>query len=124
MSARDRIMGDIRGALGRGELSEQAKARLETRLKSGKANLIPARSDKPHAEQVSLFAEMAEGAQASVARVPDGGDVPGAVADYLAQNNLPSDIVMAPDEALDAYPWAESPLLNMQIGRASCRERV
>lgn len=124
MSARERILGDVRRALGRGELSEQAKAGLETRLKSGKANLIPARSDKPHDAQVDLFAEMAEGVQASVARVPDGSDVPGAVADYLAQNNLPSDIVMAPDENLDAYPWAERPLLRMRRGKAEGADQV
>jgi L-lactate dehydrogenase complex protein LldG len=124
MSARERILGDVRRALGRGELSEQAKAGLETRLKSGKANLIPARSDKPHDAQIDLFAEMAEGVQASVARVPDGSDVPGAVADYLAQNNLPSDIVMAPDENLDAYPWAERPLLRMRRGKAEGADQV
>ena len=124
MSARDRIMADVRGALGRGELPAEKNAELETRLKGGKPNLIPARSDKPHAEQVALFAEMAAGVQASVARVPGDSDVPGAVADYLAQNNLPSDIVMAPDEALDAYPWAERPLLNMRRSKAEGADQV
>ncbi len=124
MSAREQIMDNIRGALGRGELSEQTKAELEARVKSGRANLIPTRSDKPHDAQVDLFAEMAEGVQASVARVPDGSDVPGAVADYLAQNNLPSDIVMAPDESLDAYPWAERPLLSMRRGKAEGADQV
>lgn len=118
MSARERILGAVRQGLGRGELSAERKAELETRLNDSPPNLIPARTDKPHAEQVDLFAEMAEGVQASVARVSDDTDVPGAVADYLAQNNLPSDIVMAPDESLDSYPWSMRPLLNMRRGKA------
>ena len=124
MNARERIMADVRSALGRGELPAETKAALEARLNSGKSNLIPARSDKPHDAQIALFAEMAEGVQASVTRVSDDSDVPGAVADYLAQNNLPSDIVMAPDERLDAYPWAARPLLNFRRGKAEGADQV
>ena len=121
---RSRIMGASRGALGRGELSPESCAVLEARLRAGKSNLIPARSDRPHAAQVALFAEMAEGAQASVAKVADAAQVPGAVADYLARNNLPSEIIMAPDKALDAYPWARRPMLNVRRGRAEDADQV
>jgi L-lactate dehydrogenase complex protein LldG len=122
--SRARIIESVRRGLGRGELPEQAKAALVARLNGGVNNLIPARGTRPHAEQVALFAEMAQGVQASVARVDGGAAVPGAVADYLAQHNLPSDIVMAPDEALDAYPWAARPLLNMRRGKAEDSDQV
>ena len=38
--------------------------------------------------------------------------VPGAVADYLAAQNLPSRLVMAPHPELRAIPWAARPLLR------------
>ena len=123
-NGRSRILGALRRGLGREELPASAREELETRLRSPKSNLIPARSDKPHGEQVALFAEMAEGVQASVAHVADAAGVPGAVADYLAQNNLPSDIVMAPDAALDSYPWADRPMLNLRRGRAEDADQV
>jgi L-lactate dehydrogenase complex protein LldG len=121
---RARIMADVRRGLRRGELSSEVKARLQARLQGSKNNLIPARADRPHDEQVKLFIEMAEGVQASVARVGGAGDVPGAVADYLAQNNLTSDIVMAPDATLDAYPWAERPLLHLERRKAVGADQV
>ncbi len=45
----------------------------------------------------------------SVARVPDLDAVPEAVADYLAAQNLPTDIVMAPHPELQAIPWDTPP---------------
>ena len=45
----------------------------------------------------------------SVARVPDLDAVPEAVAVYLAAQNLPTDIVMAPHPELQAIPWADAP---------------
>lgn len=123
-NGRDRILGALRRSLGREQLPAAVREQLTTRLGSPKSNLIPARSDGSHAEQVALFTEMAESVQASVARVPDGADVPDAVADYLAQNNLPSDMVMAPDAALDSYPWATRPMLNIRRGRAEDDDQV
>jgi L-lactate dehydrogenase complex protein LldG len=121
---RNRVLGRLRRELGRDRLPDAVREELATRLRAGKSNLIPARADKPQAEQVALFAEMAEAVQASVARVADDAEVPGAVADYLAQNNLPSDIVMAPDAALDSYPWAERPMLKTRRGRAEDADQV
>lgn len=121
---RRRVLGALRRGLGREELPPAMREKLSARLSAPESNLIPARSDKPHATQVALFAEMAENVHASVARVANASDVPGAVADYLAHNNLPSDIVMAPDKALDAYPWAARPLLKLRRGRAEDADQV
>ena len=122
--SRARIMDSLREGLGRGELSAEKQADLTARLAAPKSNLVPARGDKAVDARVALFTEMAEAVQASVARVGDASDVPGAIADYLADNNLPSDIVMAPDESLDAYPWAERPLLNIRRGKAEDAAQV
>ncbi len=127
MSAGDgraRIMHSVRQGLGRGELSAERKAELRARLDLPKSNLVPARGDKSSDGRIALFIEMAEAVQASVTLVSGVRDVPGAVTDYLAENNLPSDIVMAPDETLDAYPWAERPLLNIRRDKAADADRV
>ena len=121
---RERVLGALRSSLGRDELPAAVRAELTARLRSPKSNLIPARSDGSSVDQVALFTDMAEAVQASVVRVPDDADVPNAVTVYLAQNNLPSDMVMAPDAALDRYPWATRPMLNMRRGHAIDTDQV
>ncbi|MBM3518097.1 MAG: lactate utilization protein C, partial [Alphaproteobacteria bacterium] len=51
-------------------------------------------------------------------RVPNAAAVPGAVAAFLASHNLPSALVLAPDPALAALPWAEHPLIACRAGPA------
>lgn len=121
---REAILGSIRRSLGRGPLDEAARAALDARIASPRPNLVPARSDLPQAERVALFTEMAEKVFATVDRVAGAEAVPGAVADYLAQHNLPPALAMAPDHALDAYPWADKPLLAIRRGRAEEADRV
>lgn len=115
---RDRILADIRRSLGRGALSGDASRELGARLKAHKANLIPARAKGSAGELLALFVEMAEAADATVVRVGDAAAVPAAVADYLAEHNLPPRLVMAPDARLDALPWEERPLLELRRGAA------
>ncbi len=50
--------------------------------------------------------------------------MPGAVADYLAAQNLPPAFVMAPHPDLRALPWAERPLLAWREGRAEADDAV
>ena len=108
-SGRDAILGSIRRSLGRGPLDEAARAVLDERMAKPTPNLVPARTDISQDERIELFTSMAEAVFATVARVSGADAVPGAVADYLAQHNLPPALVMAPDPALDAYPWATAP---------------
>jgi len=60
----------------------------------------------------------------SVTRVPDLDAVPGAVADYLAAQNLPGSLIMAPHPALRAIPWSARPLLEIREGRAEATDTV
>ena len=124
VSGRDAILGSIRRSLGRGPLDETARAALDERLAKPAPNLVPARTDIPQGERVALFTSMAEAVFATVDRVSGPDAVPGAVADYLAQHNLPPALVMAPDPALDAYPWGERPMLAIRRGRAEEADRV
>src|SRR3546814_11775201 len=70
-------------------------------------NLIPRRAQLPHAEQVALFVRMVEALSATTAEVATEREVPAAIADYLAQNNLPPEFRMAPDAWLQSLPRSE-----------------
>jgi L-lactate dehydrogenase complex protein LldG len=118
------ILGNIRRALGRGELDGAARAACEVRLRDHPANLIPARAQVPHAEQVALFVRMAEAVKATVARVAHDADVPAALSDYLKGQNLPAEVVMAPDPALDRYGWQSQPMLKVRRGRPVDADQV
>ena len=114
MSARARILGDIRRALGRGELSAEARRELEGRIKAHRKNLVPARAKGGRKARLERFVEMAEAVQTSTERVASLAQVPDAVADYLARHNLPSRIVTALDPALDGVPWEARPTLAIE----------
>jgi L-lactate dehydrogenase complex protein LldG len=125
MSGRDDILVGIRKALKRGPLDGAAADALRAQLEDPKRNLIPARATVlDDAEQVDLFVAMAEEVQTTVDRVASLADVPAAVARYLASENLPAELVMAPDPALDAIPWGERPLLQLRRGKAAPGDQV
>lgn len=116
--SRDAILGAIRRGLQRGALPEDEAMALRARLAAHPRHLIPARSRLPRPAQVALFIAHVEREFGSVARVPDAQAVPAALADYLAAQNLPPRLVMAPHPALRALPWAERPMLALREGRA------
>ena len=119
------ILGGIRKALKRGALDAAAEAALRGRLGEPQRNLVPARATAlDDAARIDLFVAMAEEVQTTVARVAGLADVPGAVATYLASENLPAELVMAPDPALDVIPWAERPLLALRRGKAEPGDQV
>jgi L-lactate dehydrogenase complex protein LldG len=110
--SREAILASIRRGLRRGPLPADQRAMLEGRLASHPRQLIPARSLLPRPEQVTLFTRNLEKEFASFARVPDEAAVPGAIADYLAAQNLPPEFALAP--ALEHLPWQERPLLKWE----------
>ncbi len=122
--SREAMLTAIRRGLRRGPLPPDQAAMLRGRLAAHPRQLIPARSRLPHAEQVALFAQRLEAEFGSVARVADADAVPGAVADYLAAQNLPSSLVMAPHPELRAIPWSARPLLAIREGRAEATDLV
>lgn len=124
-TSRDAILGGIRRGLGRGPLPADVAAGLEQRVAEHRRNLVPARADAlDHAHRVDLFVQMAEEVQTTIARVPSDAQVPGEVARYLAAENLPAELVMAPDPMLDALPWDERPLLQIRRGKAEPGDAV
>ncbi len=122
--SRETMLHAIRRGLRRGKLPPDQVAMLRGRLATHPRQLIPARSRLPHAEQVALFVQRVEAEFGSVARVANVDAVPGAVADYLAAQNLPSSLVMAPHPELLDIPWSARPLLTIREGRAEATDMV
>ncbi len=125
MSARDDILGGVRRALKRGPLPAASEDALAEQVAAHRRNLIPARAAAlDHRARIDLFVAMAEEVQTTVARVASDSAVPAEVARYLAAENLPAELVMAPDPALAAIPWEARPLLGIRRGRAEAGDAV
>jgi L-lactate dehydrogenase complex protein LldG len=123
--ARADILAGIRRSLRRGRLDPQSESELRARIAAHRRNLIPARATAlDNAGQIDLFVAMAEEVQATVTRVASLAAVPEAVARYLAAENLPAELVMAPDPSLDDVPWEVRPLLRIRRGRAESDDAV
>jgi L-lactate dehydrogenase complex protein LldG len=118
------ILTAIRRGLRRGSLPPDQAAMLRGRMTQHPRHLIPARSRLPHPDQVNLFVRNVEKEFGTVDRVRDLDAVPGAVADYLAAQNLPGRVVMAPHPDLQAIPWSARPLLEIREGRAEATDAV
>jgi L-lactate dehydrogenase complex protein LldG len=118
------ILTAIRRGLKRGPLQGDHAAMLRDRLARHPRHLIPARSRLPQKQQVDLFVRNVEKEFGSVSRVADAAAVPAAVADYLAMQNLPGRMVMAPHPELRAIPWSSRPLLEIREGRAQATDVV
>ena len=124
-TARDAILGGIRRALRRGPVAAETAASLDARLAEHRRNLVPARAAALEpAAQVDLFVAMAEEVQTTVTRLSSEAEVPAEVARYLAAENLPAELVMAPDPGLDTIPWNERPLLHIRRDRAEAGDAV
>jgi len=122
--SRDAVLASIRRGLRRGPLPDDIAAALRGRLAAHPRHLIPARSMLAHAEQVTLFIANVEKEFGTVTRVPDMDAVPDAVADYLASQNLPGELVMAPHPELRSIEWSVRPLLRVREGRATPNDAV
>lgn len=124
-AAREAILGGIRRSLGRGPLPAETAAELDRRLAEHRRNLVPARATALQRDaRADLFVAMAEEVQTTVTRVASDAEIPAEVTRYLAAENLPAELVMAPDPALDAIPWQQRPLLQIRRGRAEAADAV
>ncbi|MDH3232413.1 MAG: lactate utilization protein [Alphaproteobacteria bacterium] len=118
-TSRERVLGDVRKALGkRAQRDEAAEAALVARLEAHAPGTIPDRAQKSKPEQIDLFIQMARDAAATVEEIKTLGAVPDAVAEFLAAHNLPSAIVAAPDPALEAVAWDSRETLEVRAGAA------
>lgn len=122
--SRDHVLAAIRGALKRGPLAAHRTAELERRLAAHRAGVVPARGRPDRAARVERFVAEAQRVDATTARVWGLAEVPGVVAGWLAEGNLPTTLKVAPDPALEDIPWAEQPLLRVARGPAGDSDSV
>ncbi len=116
MSSRDKILSRIRKNLGRGPLEGVALKAQEDHLSGHKKNLIPKRAQIDYDLRLNMFHEFSNALSATVDRADSLEEVPEKIRDYLAGANLPTDIKMSPDPALDEIPWANAPMLTIERG--------
>jgi L-lactate dehydrogenase complex protein LldG len=125
VSAREQILAGIRRARGRAALDSDAAAGLEARLAGHARGPIPARSAGLDARAlVELFERQAQSVSCSVDRVSSLAEIPEALSRYLAGQNLPPEVEMAPDPLLDRVPWSSRPMLRVARGTPSGKEGV
>ena len=115
MSGRDAILARIRAATGGAE--GDAPDRLAARPRGPR----PARADD---DPVARFMAEARAAGGTVSGPVPPEDVPAAIAEWLAAENLPARLAASPDPALDRYPWSSRPLLTLERRRADPGDRV
>ncbi|MDP6788608.1 MAG: LUD domain-containing protein [Rhodospirillales bacterium] len=123
-TAREHILGNLRQALQRGPLSAEGEAGLDARLSDPPAALIPARGRVEGKARITAFCDEAARAGATVVRVASPAAVPGAVAAYLTQHDLPTDVRLAPDPFIAGLPWSEQAALNTSAGPARPTDAV
>lgn len=118
------VLDSIRRSLNAAGSAARDVAAAERRLAARPPGPVPGRGLLPPAERVALFQAMAEEAAASVARLASAAEIPAEIARYLAQENLPAVLRLAPDPALEALPWSERPLLSLSRGPSDGSDAV
>ncbi len=118
MSARDDILGALRRSHGRGALDRDAQSGIEERMGRHPRGPQLARVALDAGALVDLFAAKATAAAATLDRVATVDAIPAAIAGYLARENLPAQLAVAPDPQLDDVPWRNRPLLVLRRGVA------
>jgi L-lactate dehydrogenase complex protein LldG len=121
---REQILGNLRKALGRGHLSPDREAQLDARLSASGGAMIPARGRVEGQARITAFCDEAARVGTTVARVPSSAAVPGAVAAYLAEHDLATDVRLAPDPFLADLPWSEQAALSTSVGPARPTDAV
>jgi L-lactate dehydrogenase complex protein LldG len=106
----------IRRSLKREALPADRQTALEARLAAPPRGPIPARGQLDRQARIDLFIGMAEEASCTVARLADAAEAPAAIADYLARENLPARLRLAPDPAVQDLPWSTRPLIEISVG--------
>lgn len=115
MEAREGVMASIRRSLGVTGQEKPRRAAVDARLSAAPRGVVPARGQIGLQERLALFQRQAEAAAATVAIVDGPDAVPGEVARFLRDGNLPATLRMGADARLDAMPWKET-ALTLQRG--------
>lgn len=114
MQARESVFASIRRSLGVTGHEDPRRASVEARLAGAPRGVVPARGQLDLDGRMRLFREQAERAAATVSVVEESAAVPGEVARFLRDSNLPATLRMGEDPRLAAMPWEET---SLTVGR-------
>jgi L-lactate dehydrogenase complex protein LldG len=109
-SARDDIIATMRRSLGVSGRELPRRQIVADRLARAPKGVIPERGHLKGEALLEMFTRQAELALATVTTVGSAADVPGAIATYLRDHNLPATIRMGDDPRLASMPWKETAL--------------
>lgn len=113
---RNPVLESVRRALEARGGAGRDPAAVERRLADRPKGPVPRRGQLPPAERVALFQKMAMEAGTTITGLSSPAAIPAAVADFLAKENLPAEVRLAPDPLLTALPWSDRPLLTVTTG--------
>ena len=119
--ARAQMLTGIRRGLNNAPGRDPDAARA--RISGHPRNLVPARATAiSDDERFALFLKMAAEASASTDILDSADQVPEAVATYLASQNLPATLRLAPE--MERLPWDSRPTLTISSGPARDSDAV
>jgi L-lactate dehydrogenase complex protein LldG len=125
MTNRDTIFSKISTGLKADRNDTARKAVVDARIAARFRHPTPARvAGKSHDEHVALFKAHMTGQSATVLDAATMADVPGLIAGYLRQNNLPARLAVGDDAYLASLPWTKEPTLERKQGRAQPSDEV
>jgi len=129
MSTREHVLAKISTRLDQTSSSVDRRSNADDRFLIHSRNTIPARGKQTHGELIELFTTMLTTVQGTVARVASMQEVPGAIHDYLDQNNLGVEVCLDEEVKQLEIPWgADSnlefttwmPKRSISVGITAC----
>ncbi len=106
MSARDEIFANIRRSLHVSGDEAPRRAAVADRLAKTPSGVVPARGRGG----LATFKAEALRAAATISEIASPAEIPGEVARYFREHNLPATLRIGADARLNALPWAETSL--------------
>ncbi len=120
---RHNILNRVRRALKVSDEEDARRARVQDRLTSAPAGVLPQIAQGDKDTLVARFIENAKAVQTSIDRVARA-DIVAAIARYLRTQNLPMTCRMGDDPLLAALPWEDEPMLTVRHGASDGSDPV
>jgi L-lactate dehydrogenase complex protein LldG len=125
MSNRDIIFTKIRAGLDASANDAKRRAIVDARIARPVRHPTPDRvAGKSHEQHLSLMRGFLEGQGATVLDAATRADIPGLIAKYLRDTNLPARVRCGDDALLADLPWGREPGLTLHHGPAQPADDV
>jgi L-lactate dehydrogenase complex protein LldG len=120
---RGRILGAIRSALGARGDEPGRRGQVRARLERSPNGLIPGRAQAPKPELIERFVTMLRAQGAVVREVAKLSGLPKAVAEQLAEFNLPAKLRHGNDPLIAGLDWSGT-MIERELGPARAEDAV